>query len=206
MRSVGWSITILETSAAYAITDATMISPASQGSSSGGVPFVQSGLRICGYSNVDARNRGAAEATQRTHKRGRHTSRASATVSPLSKPLLGDKEPSRVHAKYVAITAIRLRIAQDPQLDRDSVLPAAFADVPSLRGRGLGGSSPESKPLPRDIRILLRPGGPAHPNLTRVGGLVLPGCGSDCTLRVLGIVRDSGTSKTNQPEWVVPGS
>ena len=47
---------------------------------------------------------------------------------------------------------------------------------------------------------------PLHPNLTRVGGLVVPGCGSDCTYRVLGIVTDSGTSKTNQPEWVVPGS
>src|SRR5665647_2573355 len=64
---------------------------------------------------------------------------------------------------------------------------------------------PESKPLPGDIWILLRPEGPAHPNLTRVGGLVVPGCGSDCTFRVLGIA-DSGTSKTNQPEWVVPGS
>jgi len=79
------------------------------------------------------------------------------------------------------------------------------SNVPSVSGRGLGGSSPESKPLPRDIRILLRPEGPAHPNLTRVGGLVVPGCGSDCTFRVLGIA-DSGTSKTNQPEWVVPGS
>src|SRR5665647_651335 len=62
------------------------------------------------------------------------------------------------------------------------------------------------KPLPRDIRILLRPEAPAYPNLTWVGGLVVPGCGSDCTFRVLGIVTDSGTSKTNQPEWVVPGS
>ena len=55
-------------------------------------------------------------------------------------------------------------------------------------------------------RILFRPEAPAHPNLTRVGGLVVPGCGSDCTFKVLGIVTDSGTSKTNQPEWVVPGS
>ena len=81
-----------------------------------------------------------------------------------------------------------------------------YADVPSVSGRGLGGSSPESKPLPRDIRILLRPEAPAHPNLTWVGGLVVPGCGSDCTFRVLGMVTDSGTSKTNQPEWVVPCS
>lgn len=75
-------MTILETSAAYDITVATAISAASQGSSSPGVPFVQPGSRVCGCSKVDASSRGAAEARQRTHRRGRHTSRASATVLP----------------------------------------------------------------------------------------------------------------------------
>lgn len=38
-----------------------------------------------------------------------------------------------------------------------------------------------------------------HLNLTTVGGLVVAGCGSDCTFKVVGLVRDSGTSKANQP-------
>ena len=45
-----------------------------------------------------------------------------------------------------------------------------------------------------------------HPNFTKVGGFVVPWLGSDCTFKVLGIVSASGTSKANQPAWVVPGN
>src|SRR5665647_3417221 len=64
----------------------------------------------------------------------------------------------------------------------------------------------DSKPLRAIFGSCASPSCPLHPNLTRVGGLVVPGCGSDCTYRVLGIVTDSGTSKTNQPEWVAPAA